>query len=98
MGRGDGGRIWTVPPAASHPNPNSEGRNPKEGRIPKAEATFGQFGIRVSAFFRSSDFGLRVWAFALTSRWYCPVTPGALSRTPNGFPGIDLTRANAVPQ
>ncbi len=48
------------------PDPNSEGRNPKEGRIPKAEATLGHFGFRISAFFRSSDFGLRVWAFALT--------------------------------
>jgi len=31
------GGSWTVPPAASRPNPNSEGRNPKEGRMPKAE-------------------------------------------------------------
>ena len=64
-----------VPPAASRPNPNSESRNPKEGRIPKAEATLGHFGFRVSAFFRPSDFGLRVWAFALTGWWYCPGRP-----------------------
>jgi hypothetical protein len=38
----------------------SEGRNPKEGRIAKAEATLEHFGFRVSAFFRPSDFGLRV--------------------------------------
>src|SRR5664279_5092288 len=74
------GRIWTVPPAASRPNPNSEGRNPKEGRIPKAEATLGHFGFRVSAFFRPSDFGLRVWAFAHTGWWYCPDTPGRVEQ------------------
>ena len=56
------GRIWTVPPAASSPNPNSEGRNPKEGRIPKAEATLDHFGFRV-------------WAFALMGWWCCPDTP-----------------------
>jgi hypothetical protein len=53
------GRIWTVPPAASRPNPNSE------GRIPKAEATPEHFGLRVWAFFRPSDFGLRVCAHGL---------------------------------
>jgi hypothetical protein len=67
--------YWKVIPAASRPNPKSEGRNPKEGRIPKAEATLGHFGFRVSAFFRPSDFGLRVWAFALTGWWYCPRRP-----------------------
>ena len=85
------GRIWTVPPAASRPNPNSEGRNPKEGRIPKAEATLEHFGFRVSAFFRPSDFGLRVWAFALAGWWYCPDTPvmespGAFSSTRDSDP------------
>jgi hypothetical protein len=31
------GRIRTVPPAASRPNPNTESRTPKEGRIPNTE-------------------------------------------------------------
>jgi hypothetical protein len=75
--------YWTVPPAATRLNPNSEGRNPKEGRIPNAEAKLGQFGFRVSAFFRPSDFGLRVWAFALTGWWYCPVRP--MGRAPSGL-------------
>src|ERR1035441_8571139 len=69
------GRIWTVPPVARRPNPNSEGRNPKEGRIPKAEAMLEHFGFRVSAFFRRSDFGFRVWTFALTGWWYCRDMP-----------------------
>ncbi len=72
--------YWTVPPAASRPNPKSKGRNPKEGRIPKAEATLGHFGFRVSAFLRPSDFGLRVWAFALTDWWYCLNTPAPSER------------------
>src|SRR5271169_890521 len=46
---GSGSRAyWTVPPAASRLNPKSEGRNPKEGRIPKAEATLGHFGFGAS--------------------------------------------------
>ena len=45
--------------------------------MPKVEATLGHFGFRVSAFFRPSDFGLRVWAFALTGWWSCPVHPEA---------------------
>jgi hypothetical protein len=69
------GRISAVLPATSLPKPNPEGRNPKEGRIPKAEAKLEHFGFRVSAFFRPSDFRFRVWAFALTAWWCCPDTP-----------------------
>jgi len=47
--------------------------------MPKAETTPGHFGFRVSAFFRPSDFGLRVWDFALTGWWYCPARPMQVS-------------------
>ena len=50
-------------------------RQPPKSEFQKAEATLGHFGFRVSAFFRPSDFGLRVWAFALTGWWYCQDTP-----------------------
>src|ERR1700690_1282649 len=63
-GEGSSGQYHPTA-AAQFRIPNSEGRNPKEGRIPMAEATLEHFGFRVSAFFRPSDFGLRVWAFAL---------------------------------
>jgi hypothetical protein len=50
-------------------NPKPEGRRPKEGRNPKPEGAASQasdaelsgFGLRASAFFRPSGFGLRNW-------------------------------------
>jgi GTP-binding protein LepA len=69
-GSGQGGRISTVPPAASRPNPNTEGRKPKEIRSPKPESRtplagqqFGGgrpgsgFGLRPSFGLRASGFG-----------------------------------------
>src|ERR1017187_10356121 len=70
--RGAHGRIWTVPPTRERkgPNPKPEIRGPKEGRNPKSEMPERGFGLRYSAFFRVSDFGLRVWAAG--GGWYCP--------------------------
>jgi hypothetical protein len=42
-------------------NPKPEIRRPKEGRNPKESGDrFGVFGLRISAFFRPSDFGFRI--------------------------------------
>src|SRR5664279_1120986 len=69
------GRIWTVPPTRERkgPNPKPEIRGPKEGRNPKPEMLERGFGLRYSAFFRVSAFGIRIWAAG--SGWYCPNTP-----------------------
>src|SRR5205085_5429546 len=47
-------------------NPKSEGRRPKEVRIPKSEdqRRTKLFGLRISAFFRPSAFGFRILDFA----------------------------------
>jgi len=71
------GRIWTVPPTRERkgPNPKPEIRGPKEGRNPKPEMleVASTFGLRYSAFFRVSAFGIRIWAAG--GGWYCPDTP-----------------------
>jgi hypothetical protein len=58
------GAYWKVIPAASRPNPKSEGRNPKEGRIPNTEyrrpkprSGISDFGFRPSFGPRISGFG-----------------------------------------
>ena len=84
------GRIWTVPPTRERkgPNPKPESRGPKEGRNPKPEMieVASTFGLRYSAFFRFSVFGIRIWAAG--GGWYCPDTPDTRGRlTPPPCPG-----------
>ena len=58
------------------------------------EATLGNFGLRFSAFFRPSDFGFRVCAFALSGWWYSENTPISARRVlepglpPNPIPVV----------
>src|ERR1051325_4487194 len=55
-------------------NPKSEGRNPKENRRPKSEKPTW-LGVRISAFFRPSDFALRI-------------SPGLARSVPGVFAGL----------
>ena len=59
--RDGSGLVKVTMAATSRPNPNSEGRNPKEGSISKIEATLGYFGFRV--------LGLRLCAHGLVVLW-----------------------------
>ena len=84
------GRIWTVSPTRERkgPNPKPEIRAPKEGRNPKPEMLQRGFGLRYSAFFRVSAFGIRIWAAG--DGWYCPYTPPPHPTIPNAVIQVEL--------
>jgi hypothetical protein len=67
-------RGWPARPEA-RPRPRAYRDSTTRRQPPKSEATLEHFGFRASAFFRPSDFGFRVWAFALAGWWCCPHTP-----------------------
>src|ERR1019366_5746310 len=75
---GEGGGRWRayLDSTTRRQPPKSEFRRPKPERRPNTEGRSHARAFRGSGFFRPSDFGLRVWAFAPTGWWYCPVTPG----------------------
>jgi hypothetical protein len=69
--------VWRVSPTRERkgPKPKPEIRSPKEGRNPKPEMIERGFGLRCSAFFRVSAFGIRIWAAG--GGRFCPDTSGA---------------------
>jgi hypothetical protein len=71
------GHTWAVPPSRE-----------RQGRNPKPEMLERGFGLRYSAFFRVSAFGIRIWAAG--GGWYFPDAPVAAKARCLAPPGMGL--------